>query len=121
MVDWIQIVMAPAGGEPAPSYPLQQTIMMFLIIGVLFWLIILRPQKREQESKRRLVESAEKGDRVVTIGGIHGTVVGADTQHNTVTVDVGKNVKIEFSRQAISSIEKKKKSSPDTAKGKDSG
>lgn len=108
MIDWLQLAMAAGGEGGAPRYPMQQTIMMLVILGLLFYLIILRPQKREQEQKRRLVESAEKGDRIVTIGGIHGVVSGVDQTRNTVTVDVGKNVKIEFSKQAISSIEKKK-------------
>lgn len=109
MIDWLQIVMAAGTDGTAPKYPMNSTIMMFVILIVLFYLIILRPQKREQDAKRQLVESAEKGDRIVTIGGIHGTVTGVDQTRNTVTVDVGKNVKIEFSRQAVSSIEKKKK------------
>jgi len=86
-----------------------QLLMLFVMIGLAFYFIIFRPQKREQASKEKMLASVEKGDRVVTIGGIHGTVVGVDETRKTVFVDVGKNVRIEFSRNAVSSVEKKGK------------
>ena len=119
MIDWLQLVMAATDGGSAPESPWRQMIMLFVIVGLMFYLIILRPQKREQQAKQKMLETVEKGDRVVTIGGIHGVVAGVDQNRNTVSVDAGKNVKLEFSRQAISSIEKKsRKSASETAKEK---
>lgn len=109
MADLIQILIAAAPADRPPEAPMKQLIMLFVIIGLLFYFLIIRPQKREQAQKQRMIASLEKGDRVVTIGGIHGTVAGIDQNRNTVTIDVGKNVKIEFSRNAISSVEKKGK------------
>jgi len=105
-----------AGGEP-PRQPLFEMLWLIAIIGLAFYFIIIRPQKREQVQKQQMLASLQKGDRVVTIGGIHGTVAGIDQNRNTVTIDVGKNVKIEFSRSAISTVEKKGKTA-EGSKGK---
>jgi preprotein translocase subunit YajC len=106
MIDWLQLVLA-ANTEGQPRAPIQEMIWLFVLIGLAFYFIIIRPQKREQAEKQKLLSTVEKGDRVVTIGGIHGTVASVDQQRETVLVDVGKNVRIDFSRQAIARIEKK--------------
>lgn len=109
MADWLQVIMAAAPDKP--ESPMPQFMMLFVMIILAFYFIILRPQKREQQQKQQMVNLLEKGDRVVTIGGIHGVVAGVDQNKNTVHVEIGKNVKIEFSRNAISSVEKKGKKS----------
>jgi len=96
-----------AGTDKPPDSPMSQFLILIAMIGVAFYLIILRPQKREQHKKEQMLTSLDKGDRIVTIGGIHGTVVGVNETKKTVSVDVGKNVRIEFSRNAVSTIEKK--------------
>ncbi|KPL12968.1 hypothetical protein AMJ85_00745 [candidate division BRC1 bacterium SM23_51] len=112
----MQMVLA-AAGEGSPRAPMEGFIWLIVIMVLAFYFIIIRPQKREQQEKQKMVASVSKGDRVVTIGGIHGTVAGVDQTRNTVSVDVGKNVKIEFSRNAVSSVEKKgKKAGPENSK-----
>jgi preprotein translocase subunit YajC len=109
VTDWLPIILAAAPatqGGPKP-FSLADLLPYFLIIMVLFYLIILRPQRREQQDRTKVLDSVERGDRVITIGGIHGKVDSIDLARKTVTVDVGRNVKIEFSRNAVSSVEKK--------------
>lgn len=108
-MDWMQMVLMAGEEGSRPRAPLEQFIWLFVIIGLAFYFILIRPQKREQAEKQKMIAAVAKGDRVVTIGGIHGTVAGVDQTHNTVSVDIGKNVKIEISRSAVSSIEKKGK------------
>jgi preprotein translocase subunit YajC len=79
-------------------------ILMFGVIFVLFYFMILRPQKREQKRQEDIRNAVKKGDKVVSIGGIHGTVLAVDTTNNIVTVQVDKNVKIDFSKAAISTV-----------------
>jgi preprotein translocase subunit YajC len=119
MTDWVQMILA-AEADKAPQAPMTQFIWLFVLIGLAFYFIIFRPQKREQVEKEKMLATVEKGDRVVTIGGIHGTVAGVDTTNKTVTVNVGKGVLIEFSRNAVASIERKgKKAAEETPKEKE--
>ncbi|MCX8036694.1 MAG: preprotein translocase subunit YajC [Candidatus Sumerlaeia bacterium] len=120
MMDGWPLLFLAGAAEP-PKAPTMEFLWLFAIIGIMFWLMIIRPQRREQQEKQRMLSMVEKGDRVITIGGIHGTVAGVDDKNKTVTIDVGKGVKIEFSRSAIASIEKKKKSGEEASREGQSG
>lgn len=100
------LILAGQGGNTAPSGGDQLTPMLLMMAALflLFYFIILRPQKREQQRLEQMRNAVKKGDRVVTIGGIHGTVVAVDTTNNIVTVQVDRNVKIDFSKAAIATV-----------------
>lgn len=90
----------------------QSFLPTLLLIGslmFLFYVLILRPQKRQEQERQKMLQSIEKGDKVVTIGGIYGLVVDIDEQSKIVTLEVAKNVKIDFMLSAISQVVKKKK------------
>jgi preprotein translocase subunit YajC len=93
-----------AQAGPSPQDSLFSMILMFAAIGVIFWLLILRPQRREQQRAEQMRNAIKKGDRVVTIGGIHGVVTSVDQSNNIVTVQVDRNTKIDFSKQAIATV-----------------
>ena len=95
---------AEASKDAAPQGGLQQMLLMFGIIFVIFYLLILRPQKRQQKQQEAVRNAIKRGDRVVSIGGIHGTVAAVDTTNNTIAVEVDKNVKLVFSKAAISTV-----------------
>ncbi len=98
----------PQGGSPEGS--LISTLVMFgLIIGI-FYFLILRPQQKRQKEKQRMLDNLKKGDKVVTGGGMHGTVAGLDDK--TVLLQVSDNVKMKFERSAISVV--LKEAEPDT-------
>ncbi len=78
------------------------TVIMFSLIILIFYFLILRPQQKRQKERQKLLESLQKGDKVVTIGGMHGTVIGLEEK--TVLVQVAENVKLKFERTAISSV-----------------
>jgi preprotein translocase subunit YajC len=105
-VNTLYVLMAQGAGAPAASGQgqLLYLIAMVSVIMVMFYLIIVRPQKREQQRQDAIRNALKKGDRVITIGGIHGTVVGVDTTNNTVSVQVDRNVKIDFSKNAIATV-----------------
>jgi preprotein translocase subunit YajC len=77
--------------------------MFALIIGI-FYFLILRPQQKRQKDRQKLLDAVKKGDKVVTAGGLHGTVAGLDDK--TVLLQVSENVKMKFERSAISTIVK---------------
>lgn len=91
--------MAPQGGNGGGMF---STIIMFSLIILIFYFMILRPQQKRQKERQKLLESVQKGDKVVTIGGLHGTVIGLEEK--TVLVQVADNVKLKFERSAISTV-----------------
>ena len=87
--------------EQATGSPLM-TIIMFGLIFVIFYFFIIRPQNKKQKETEKMIAALKKGDKVITIGGIHGVV--ATTKEATVVVKVDDGTKIEFSRSAIASV-----------------
>jgi preprotein translocase subunit YajC len=74
-------------------------IFIVLIIAV-FYLLLIRPQQKRQKQHRDLVSSVATGDRVVTIGGMHGTVRSVD--EDTIRLDLAPNLDITLAKQAVS-------------------
>lgn len=96
----------PAAGTPTPGwFSALAQFMPFILIAVLFYLILIAPQRRKQKETRRMIEAVEKGDRVVTIGGILGTVISVQDHEVTLKVDENSNAKIRFQKSAIASVE----------------
>lgn len=89
---------APGGGMES----LLSSLLPFLLIIVIFYFLILRPQQKRQKDRAKLLESIKKGDKVITAGGIHGTVDGMDEK--TLLINVGDNVKMKFERSAVTTI-----------------
>ena len=74
-------------------------LIMIVLIFVVFWLFFIRPQNKKQKEEQKFREALQKGDDIVTIGGIHGKIV--DVKETTVLVSVDSNVKIEVEKSAI--------------------
>ncbi|MDR2509089.1 MAG: preprotein translocase subunit YajC [Spirochaetaceae bacterium] len=72
-----------------------------LIIGI-FYFLIIRPQNKKQKETQKMLENLKKGDKVVTIGGIHGTI--SSVKEKSVVVRVDDNTKLEFTRSAIATV-----------------
>lgn len=87
------ILAQQAGGSPLTS------LLPFLIIGLLFYFLLIRPQQKRAREQRNLVQSIGVGDMVVTIGGFHGTVQGVD--ENTVLLELAPNNVVTLSKQAV--------------------
>lgn len=73
-----------------------------ILIILVFWLLIIRPQQRRQRERANLLNALSVGDHVVTIGGIHGTVVAL--RDSMVELSVGDGQRMMFERSAIGSI-----------------
>jgi len=69
--------------------------------------MVFRPQQVKQKEHQKMVNSLEKGDKVVTSGGIHGLVTGV--KEKTVYLKIADNVRIEVTRGSISAVEKETK------------
>ncbi|QDT46225.1 preprotein translocase subunit YajC [Symmachiella dynata] len=73
-------------------------------IGVLFYFMMIRPQKREQAKRQSLLDSLKKNDKVVTIGGIIGTIAAISPDSDEVTVKVDENTRMRFRRSSIQQV-----------------
>jgi preprotein translocase subunit YajC len=105
---------APAGGE-APSGPAAFVNFLPLVaIVAIFYFLILRPQNKKQKETQKMLSALKKGDRIVTIGGIHGVI--QSVKDSTVIVRVDENTKLEFNRSAISGVESQAKEEKDDKK-----
>lgn len=78
------------------------SLITFVLIILIFYFLMIRPQKKRDKEIKAMLDAMKKGDKVVTIGGIHGTVIGL--KKDTVVVKVDDNTRIEFNRGAISQV-----------------
>lgn len=92
-----------AGASAGSTAQLLTTFVPFGLVILIFYFLIIRPQNKKQKETERMLSSVKKGDKVVTIGGVHG-VVQSVKEGGTVVVKVDENCKMEFSRSAIASV-----------------
>ncbi len=76
--------------------------MPIILIFVIMYFLILRPQAKRQKEQQKMLESLQKGDEVVTAGGIYGTIVGMKEKDTIMIIEVDKNVKLSVARSSIS-------------------
>jgi preprotein translocase subunit YajC len=77
-------------------------LMQMVAIGAIFYFLLIRPQRKEQKRHRMMIEKLQKGDEVVTNGGIIGTVV--HTQDDRITVKTGENTRVVVQRGRIAQV-----------------
>ena len=93
--------MAPQGGNGGGG-SLVSTLIMFGAIFAIFYFMIIRPQQKKAKEREKLLSNLEKGDKIVTSGGVHGTIVGLEEK--TALIEIAQNVKIKVERSAIGSV-----------------
>lgn len=76
-----------------------------VLMGLFFYLFILRPQGRQQKTHKAMLDGLKKNDRVVTIGGIRGTVVSVNREADEVVLRVDENAKLRMTVGAIARVE----------------
>lgn len=76
----------------------------FILIMVVIYFLMIRPQSKRQKEKRKMLENIKKGDRVITIGGIHGSVAGIKNNGKVVVLKVDKNINITVNKSAIAGL-----------------
>jgi preprotein translocase subunit YajC len=99
----IAYAMAPAGGDGGQGGGLGPLITMGLVFFI-FYFLLIRPQQKRLKEHKAFLDRIEKGDEVVTNGGIFGRVTGITDR--AITLQVGENVKIKVLKSAISSLQK---------------
>jgi preprotein translocase subunit YajC len=73
-----------------------------ILMGVVFYFLLIRPQQKKQKDTRTMLSSLKRGDRVKTAGGLHGTITGiTDT---TVTLEIAEKVRVKVDRNFIAAV-----------------
>ena len=98
------VAMAPQGGEQGGS--MVSTLIMFAASFAIFYFMIIRPQQKKAKERDKMLGELSKGDKIITSGGIHGTIAGIDEK--TILLDLGNNVKIKVERTAIGTVNQSK-------------
>ena len=103
-------VVLQADGAPGAPSPFGFLMPMILIFGI-FYLLLIRPQQKRQREHEALLKAVGRGDRIVTTGGIHGTVVGESEEVLTVEVAMAgkERVRIKVDRRGIERVLEKGK------------
>lgn len=120
MFDSLLLFAAPKGAPPGGGF--DQQYFMFLILGLFglfFFLVILPGQRKRAREQQEMGSKAEKGDKVVTIGGIYGTVVSVNEKEDEVVVQVADNTRLKFRISAIhqnATLAERRKAEADKAK-----
>ncbi len=83
----------------APGFGIGNWVMIIAMIAV-FYFFMIRPQQKKQKEARKFREGLKEGDKIITIGGVHGNVVSVDDSTVVVTIESG--AKIRFEKSAVS-------------------
>lgn len=97
----LTLAMAPANGGGSGGGLGIGAFLPMLLVFLVFYLLILRPQSKRQKEHEKMLSALEKGDEIVTSGGIHGVVQRVNEKEQTVIVKISDDVKIEIDRGAI--------------------
>jgi preprotein translocase subunit YajC len=94
---------APQGaGATGGTGSMISTFVPFILIIAIFYFLIIRPQNKKQKETQKMLSALKKGDRIITVGGVHGVI--STVRESSVVVKVDENTKIEFSRSAIATV-----------------
>jgi preprotein translocase subunit YajC len=99
MFNTIFLQAAPGGGY--------STLIMFGLIIVVFYFFMIRPQQKKAKEQTAFRQSIKKGDKVVTVGGLHGKIYSIEAD-DTILVEVDRDVRLKFEKSAISMESSKK-------------
>jgi len=106
-MNWLILAQGGAPGGQGQGPGLQALFTMIIPFGVIFlifYFLMIRPQKRQEKERQGMLKALKKNDRVVTIGGIHGVVMNVRDKDVTLRIDDTNDIRVRFSRSAISSV-----------------
>lgn len=93
----ILLLAQPSGGQQSGG---GYSMLIFLgLMIVVFYFFMIRPQQKKQKQIQKFRENLKRGDKIVTIGGIHGKIV--DVQDTTFTIEISDNVKVTIEKAAV--------------------
>lgn len=98
----------PGQGATATEVNPLINFLPFILIFVIFYFLLIRPQQKRQQELQKVIQNLKKGDRVVTSGGVIGTVAGIQNDYVVLKVGDNENTKMEVLKSAISGMRSEK-------------
>jgi len=102
MAGFLTSLQAAQPGRPQGGVGMFTALLPFLLVFVIFYLLIVMPQRKRQKKHQSMVEQLKPGDRIITSGGIYGTVMGV--QPDRIELKVSANVKIDITKTSVAVI-----------------
>lgn len=99
----IAMGMQPAGSGAGGGSSIGLWLPIIFIFGIMYFLIF-RPQAKKQKQQKLMIEALKKGDKIITIGGMFGQIVGIKEKENTIVVKISENTKIELLRSSVAKV-----------------
>jgi preprotein translocase subunit YajC len=100
-VDWQEYILNKKGGV-LMSAGMQQ-ILLWVVMFAIFYFLLIRPNQKRQKQRNAMLAALKKGDRVITIGGLHGTIDLINEENNTIVINAG-GQKLTFEKMAVQSV-----------------
>jgi len=94
--------------KPPGDVSLMGFLWPMIILFAIFYFLLIRPQKKQDRKKRQMLDSLQKDDKIITVGGVFGTVADITADEVLLRIDEKANVKIKVSRSAVANIIKRK-------------
>ncbi len=91
-----------AGGQAGGAQGMIASLLPLILIFVVFYFLLIRPQQKKAKEHRQMLENIKKGDKVVTAGGIYGVVDSVG--NNTIVLKIAENIKVKFGKGYISAV-----------------
>lgn len=98
------LVFAQEQQPATPPNPVFQWVIPLGLLFVVMYFLMLRPQKKKDQQRRELLASIKRNDHVVTIGGVRGVITSVKEDELVLRVDDAKDVRMRFSRSAVSRV-----------------
>ncbi len=93
---------APQGGGQGGAGGLIGSLIPLILIFVIFYFLLIRPQQKRAKEHKAMIENLKKGDKIITSGGIYGVIESVGT--NTITVKIAENVKVKFGKAYVAAL-----------------
>jgi preprotein translocase subunit YajC len=84
-------------------------LIPFILIFVIFYFLLIRPQQKKVKEHKNMVQNLKRGDSIVTAGGIVGKIVKATENSEEITVEISKGVNVNMIRSMVSDVKASKK------------
>ncbi len=105
MLGWFESIawaQAAGGGDGAPPINPLVSFAPFILIFVIFYFLLIRPQQKKSKDRQEMVETLKKGDRVITTGGLIGTITNLGPK--IITIQIAEGVRVKVVRNNIDSL-----------------
>jgi preprotein translocase subunit YajC len=96
------LAMASPNGGAEGGASSMLSFLPLILIFIVFWFLIIRPQKKQQDQRKAMINALKRGDQIVTNGGLFARV--KDVKADRVTATIAEGVKVEISKSAISGV-----------------